>query len=100
DVEIAAAGQAVDAEQLAGDGGQIDIQELELRFHVGGGVGAGYPERAAGNAAIDLRLANRQRERTAAQIGAEGGAAEPGGADGDLRCRQAPVQIGARQRVE
>src|SRR6266704_1049471 len=83
DVEIAASGEAADAEQLAGAGLQVDIEELELRLDVGDGVGARDAERAPGEAAIDLRLADRKRQRAAAQIRAERGAAEPGRADGD-----------------
>src|SRR6185437_8273259 len=63
DVEIAAAGEAVDAEQVAGAGLQVDVLELELRLDVGDRVGARDPDRALGDAAIDLRLADRARQR-------------------------------------
>ena len=74
DVEIAAAGQLGDAEQFAGAGLQVDIGELELRLDVGDRVRAGDPERTPRDAAIDLRLADAQRQRAAAQVGAERGA--------------------------
>ncbi len=100
DVEIAAAGQLVDAEQFAGAGLQVDIGELELGLDVGDRVRARDAERALGDAAIHLRLADAERQRAAAQIGAERGAAEFGRADRDPRRRQPHVEVGGRQRVE
>ena len=76
DVEIAAAGQLGDAEQFAGAGLQIDVGELELSLHVGDSIGSRDPERTPGDAAIHLRLTDAQRQRAAAQVCAERGAAE------------------------
>ena len=59
DVEIAAADQAADPEQIAGAGLQIDVGELQLRLDVGHRVGARDRERSLGDAAIDLRFADR-----------------------------------------
>src|SRR5258708_29173898 len=68
DVEIAAATQFADAEQFAAERLQVDVDELELRLDVRDRISARDAERAAGDAAIHLRLADAQRQRAAAQI--------------------------------
>ena len=100
DVEIAAAGQFCDVEQFAGAGLQIDVGELELGLHVGDRVGARDPERALGDAAIHLRLADGERQRAAAQVRAERGTAEFRRAHRHPRRRQAHVEVGRGQRVQ
>ena len=77
DIEIAATGKLVDAEQIAGAGLQIDIGELELGLDLGNGLRARNRERALGDAAIDLRFADRERERATAQVCSQRSAAEP-----------------------
>jgi len=99
-VEVAAAGQFGDAEQFRGAGLQVDVGELELGLDVGDTVGARDPERALGDAAIHLGFRHAQGQRAAAQVGAERGAAEFGGADRDLGGRQPHVEIGRGQRIE
>ena len=54
--EQRAAGELVDAEQIAGTGLQVHIAELELGFHVSHGIGMRNVERPPDDATIDLRF--------------------------------------------
>ena len=92
---VALAFEPVQPEQLAEAAFQIDVGELQLRFHVHAGVEIGERQRALDHAAIGLRLADGHHQMAAAQIGADRGAADLGVGHHHVGRRQPQVEIDA-----
>ena len=75
---VALAFEPVQPEQLAEAAFQVHVGELQLGFDIDAGIEIGQRQRSPDHAAIGLRLAHGHHQMAAAQVGADGGAAELG----------------------
>src|SRR5262249_9977595 len=98
--DIAFAFEPAQAEQLTKAAFQIDVGELQLRFHVDTLLEIGEREGALDHAAVGLRLSDRHAQVAAAQVGGDSSAAELGGGHDDVRRRQTQVEINSGKALK